>query len=370
MSTEPFFHQYRPLRVADFAQHQETIGPALDAMLRSDQLCLVLAGDVGVGKTALLQAIVRDYYRDYYHHQERPQVGLRQSTNNAAASDASDASDPTPALPPAKVASHVLHIHALQEQSLSFYRQELRQFCQARSSIPRRKKVVVLDDLDRVHGQCQQVLRSCIDRYQHQVHFVAACTNPHHLIESLRSRLFLLRLDPPSDAVLRALGQRVCAQEGIACAESALDWLVVASRRRPKVLLALLEKVWLLTRGQKGGALTLDEALPLTTDIPLATWDAWLGQVLRGEHHEAAACLFALYDQGHSVMDLLHQCLGYLRLCPAPPGGVVLQGMTDGQRYVAVRVVCHYMSIFHNVHEHEVELALFAHELARALRDA
>ena len=73
---------------------------------------------------------------------------------------------------------NVLSINSLKEQGIQYYRNELKTFCQTKSVIlPKKKKLVILDDIDNINEQSQQVFRNCIDKYSQNVHFIASCTN-------------------------------------------------------------------------------------------------------------------------------------------------------------------------------------------------
>ena len=42
----------------------------------------------------------------------------------------------------------ILIINSLKEQGIQYYRSEVKTFCQTRCSIPNKKKIIVLDDID------------------------------------------------------------------------------------------------------------------------------------------------------------------------------------------------------------------------------
>jgi DNA polymerase III delta prime subunit len=54
----------------------------------------------------------------------------------------------------------------------------------------------MLDDIDMINDQSQQVFRNCIDKYSHNVHFICSCTNSQKVIESLQSRLMIIKIKP------------------------------------------------------------------------------------------------------------------------------------------------------------------------------
>ena len=57
-----------------------------------------------------------------------------------------------------------------------------------------KKKFIVLDDIDTINEQSQQVFRNCIDKYSHNVNFIASCCNTQKVVESIQSRITLIKL--------------------------------------------------------------------------------------------------------------------------------------------------------------------------------
>ena len=75
------------------------------------------------GKTSLLNAILRRYYG----------VG------------------PTDPLP----MTNIMVVNTLKEQGIQYFRNEMKTFCQSRSTVKGRKKMLVIDDIDNISDQCQ-----------------------------------------------------------------------------------------------------------------------------------------------------------------------------------------------------------------------
>ena len=111
MNTQ-FLKKYQPLFFKDFTIDKEYI-ELLNTLNKMDSLNILLVGNNGSGKTSLLQATIREYY----NLKEIP-------TNN------------------------VLLINNLKEQGISYYRSEVKTFCQTPSIIPHKKKFIILDDID------------------------------------------------------------------------------------------------------------------------------------------------------------------------------------------------------------------------------
>ena len=113
----------------------------INTLINLDNLNILLVGDSGTGKTTIINAIINEYYDN------------KIDKNN------------------------ILFINSLKEQGISYYRNEVKNFCQTTSVIRGKKKIIVLDDIDTINEQSQQVFRNCIDKYSHNVHFLCSCIN-------------------------------------------------------------------------------------------------------------------------------------------------------------------------------------------------
>ena len=142
MPKDPFTYKYRPKLLKDFQMNPE-LRSILNTLIAIEKLNLLLAGNSGSGKTSLIHAIIREYY------------GKNISLDH----------------------DNIMSINTLKEQGISYYRNEVRVFCQTSSSIEGKRKILILDDIDIINEQSQQVFRNCIDKYSNNVCFIASCCN-------------------------------------------------------------------------------------------------------------------------------------------------------------------------------------------------
>jgi len=55
--------------------------------------------------------------------------------------------------------------------------------------------MIIIDDIDTINEQCQQIFRNYIDKYNHNVNFISACSNIQKIIESIQSRTHILKIN-------------------------------------------------------------------------------------------------------------------------------------------------------------------------------
>jgi len=90
--------------------------------------------------------------------------------------------------------SDILIINSLKEQGISFYRNEVKNFCQT-ITLSDKKKTIIIDDIDSINEQCQQVFRNYIDKYSNNINVIMSCSNIHKIIDTLKSRVSILKLE-------------------------------------------------------------------------------------------------------------------------------------------------------------------------------
>lgn len=69
---------------------------------------------------------------------------------------------------------------------------------------------------------------------------------------------------------------------------------------------------------------------------------------------KAIKILFSIFNKGYSVMDILDSYFLFVKTTDI---------MDENSKYKLIKYICKYISIFHTVHEAEIELALFTNEL-------
>lgn len=99
----PFIYKYQPVLLTDFEMDKDFLS-LIQALINMDSLNILFVGDVGSGKTTIINAIVKNYFN-----------------SNSYSDD-------------------VLSINSLKEQGITYYRTDVKTFCQTSCSIVGKKK--------------------------------------------------------------------------------------------------------------------------------------------------------------------------------------------------------------------------------------
>jgi replication factor C subunit 2/4 len=244
-----------------------------------------------------------------------------------------------------------LYINSLKEQGINYYRSDVKTFCQTCSSVKNKKKIVVLDDIDIINEQSQQVFRNCIDKFSHNVHFISSCSNTQKVIESLQSRFIIIKIKPLKRENLHKIILKIKNSENIDIDSDAEEFILDISNSAAKILLNYMEKFKLLNQ-----KITYELAVKLCTNISFLTFEEYNTLLKNNKLNEAIKLIYQIYDKGYSVMDILDSYFLFIKNT---------KNITEEQKYNLIPFICKYITIFHNIHEDEIELALFTNNLIK-----
>jgi len=307
-----FLNKYRPVYFDEYGPHDKTVTLLKKIMDRN----IMLMGNIGTGKTTYLNTIIHEYYK---------------SCDTTVVSD------------------NILHINSLKEQGINYYRNELKTFCQTSSSIRHKKKIVVLDDLDFINEQSQQVFRNLIDKYSNSVYFIASCSNSQKVIESIQSRLIIVKLPPYDSTYVEAIANNIITREKILIDPDAKQYLLSISNFIPKIVINYLEKIKLMN-----ARINLNVAKQICTDISFVFFEEYFHLLKKGQLKNASTVLYDIYDKGYSVMDLLDNMFIFVKFTDI---------LDENEKYKIIPIICEYISIFSNIHEHEIEIFLVTFDI-------
>uniref|UniRef100_A0A6C0JNR8 AAA+ ATPase domain-containing protein n=1 Tax=viral metagenome TaxID=1070528 RepID=A0A6C0JNR8_9ZZZZ len=311
-----FISKYKPYFIKDFCV-DETFLSVLNTLFKIDNLNVLLIGNSNSGKTTMLYALIREYYN---------------LSKEAAIPE-----------------NNILFVNNLKEQGIQYFRNEMKTFCQTHSAIYGKKKLVIIDDIDNINEQSQQVFRSYIDKYNHNIHFISVCTNIQKVIESIQSRLHIIKLTQPSTEQIQNIMNKIIEEENIKIDDESKEYILMISLGSIRVLINLLEKIYIY-----GEPITIQPCRKICSIISFQEFETYFNLLKSGNLSGAIDILYSIYDYGYSVIDILDYFFEFIKLTKI---------MEDDIKYRIIPFLCKYITIFHNVHEDGIELALFTNNL-------
>lgn len=318
-----FIYKYKPLILDEFDKDEELI-TILKTMITIDSLNILLIGDLGCGKTSLINAIIHDYYSDI-------KCGELNNYKN-------------------KYKDNILTINTLKEQGILYYRNEVKIFCQTKSSIYGKKKIILLDDFDHINEQSQQIFRSYIDKYSSNVHFIASCNQSQKVIDSIQSRLNIIKIKPLTSENIIKIIDKISVKENLIISNEIKQFIISISNHSIKLIINYLEKIKLT-----GMPITIKLITEICTNIPFTEFQKYILFCKKEKNlTQAIHILYELSDTGYSVIDILDNFFIFVK---------TTELLDEEEKYRIIPYICKYITIFHNVHEDEIELALFTNNI-------
>ena len=323
ISSPTFIIKYKPYYIDDFHLEPE-FRSVLKTLFDMDDLNLLLIGASNSGKTNFLYAIIREYY------------GLKRDDSISE--------------------TNILFINNLKEQGIQFFRSEMKTFCRSHCGIYGKKKLIIIDDMDTINEQSQQVFRNYIDKYKHNVNFIAVCSNIQKIIESIQSRTNILQIPSLTEVQIRDIMENIIQKENINIDDESKEYLLKISGRSIRNVINNLEKIFIITvePGTTNKPITIDMCKNICSNISFLQFEFFLETLFDNKLHEAIQILQDIFDYGYSVIDILDYLFTFMKNTPI---------LTEEQKYKMIPIICKYITIFHNVHEESIELAMFTNEI-------
>jgi DNA polymerase III delta prime subunit len=311
--------KYSPLFISKYKPHSLDgffASPKFKSVLRTlleiDDINILFIGNTCSGKTILLHTLIREYYQ----------------------------LEPAQHIPE----NNILYVNNLKEQGVSFFRSELKTFCQSHSTIFGKKKMVIIDDIDTMNEQSQQVFRNYIDKYRHNVHFLSVCTNIQKVIESFQSRMHILRIEPSTGSQIEDLYKKIVEENGLIIAQDAQVFLLKYCKHSIRSLINYMEKIWLL-----GRPITMDTCIKIC-GVDMSQYDLYLDKLRMGDLQGAIKIMYDIHDYGYSVIDVMESLFGFIK---------ITDKLSEEEKYKIIICFCRYITYFYTIHENIIELAFF-----------
>ena len=308
---EPFIFKYKPKTLNDFLSNNN-LKELINSYINIDELNIIFLGDSGSGKTTLIECILKEYYK-----------------NNILDSD-------------------ILIINSLKEQGITYYRNEVKNFCQT-ISLTRRKKCIIIDDIDSINEQCQQVFRNYIDKYSNNINVIMSCSNIHKIIDTLKSRVSILKIECINKNIIDNIVNRILTKEKINLEDSIKEKLYQISNYSIRNIINYLEKIKLYNE-----SITEENLYILCSSISYYSLENYTKLCMQNNFNQSLKILYNFYNIGYTLMDIFDEYFIYIKYSNI---------LNNKKKILINKILCKYISIFYNVHEDPIELAFFNKEI-------
>ncbi len=316
MSTT-FINKYKPYFIDEFTINKDLLN-IIKTLMTIDDINFLFIGPSNSGKTTMLECILRSYYN----------LSKTQSFNY----------------------NNIMIINNLKEQGVNYYRNEMKTFCQSKSSIYGKKKFVVVDDIDTISEQSQQVFRNYIDKYKNNVNFICVCSNIQKIIESIQSRLYIFKLYPLTIQDNKNIMNHIISNENMKVNSYIRNYLINISDNNIRHIIHNLEKIHIFNDYK----ISISQCRELCSNISMEPFENFISLIKNQDIYQAIHILYKYHDYGYSVIDILEFFFFFIKNTTL---------LTEIQKYKIIPVICEYITIFNKLQEDIIELSLFTNDI-------
>jgi len=267
---ESFLKKYQPKKYNEYNNFKDTIN-MMELLLTVHKLNFLFVGNQGGGKTTFIKSTLQEYYNSI--------------PNN-----------------------NILYINNLSDQGIQYYRTEVRTFCKTKSLVKGKRKVIVLDDMDLISEQSQQVFRNYMDNYSHNVLFLTSCTNKQKILDSIQSRLTILKLETIKKKDLVKIFDNIKNNENLSIDEQSKEFIIMTSNNTIRLLINIMEKIKLLEF-----PINIHISKKLCTNISFYSLERFIKKLQKGNLKKSIDIIYNLSDKGYSVLDILSNIFAFIK---------------------------------------------------------
>lgn len=303
-------NKYKPKNINEMILEKNFIN-FMHKLISTETMNLIIVGNSSSGKTTLVKLIIEDYYKN----------------NNYE--------------------GNILHIHGTKDQGIQYYRNELQIFCKTCTTIKMKKKMIIMDDFDLINDQSQQVFRNVMDNYSNSVLFIMTCINPHKIINSIQSRQLILTIPISNLEQLVSKCKFIINEENIKIDENVLKHIIHISNYSIIRIINYLQKIKLIDE-----EITMSNISNIVTHINFDEFHNYFKLIQQRDFYSAISILNNLIKNGYSVIDILDSVYLYLKQS-------VNSNLSEKNKYLIIKIISKYITIFYNIHEDDIELLFF-----------
>jgi DNA polymerase III gamma/tau subunit len=141
--------------------------------------------------------------------------------------------------------------------------------------------------------------------------------------------------------------------ENIVIDGNAKEYLLMMSGSSIRILINYLEKMYIL-----GEPIDIELCKKLCSNISFQNFENYIEKMKTHDLSGAIEILYSIYDYGYSVIDILDYFFTFIKITTI---------IDEETKYKIIPILCKYITIFHNLHEDCIELALFSNNLSKIL---
>lgn len=254
--------------------------------------------------------------------------------------------------------NEILYVSQIKDQGVSNMRYELKLFCQTPSSRFKKKKILILDDIQVFSDNMQKLIVNNIDKWSDNINVIITSKSLYSVDDSLSSRVVPINIPNIHKEILKKKIIAVCEKESINITSEGIEYLLKINENNILSLLNSLNKCKLLQTEDM--YIDIDILRKCCTLINETDFYKYIELCKNKKITESYQLLLTFVNNGYSVMDILNEFYNYVKIS---------ESIYEEQKYKLFKIISNFIINFITIHEEELELLIFSHDISNVLHD-
>ena len=182
---------------------------------------------------------------------------------------------------------------------------------------------------------------------------MSSCSNIQKVIDSIQSRFTMIKLQSMKIEHIKDIISKIKTKENITIDPDAEEFMINISNSSVNVMINYMEKFKLINKH-----VDISLVRQLCSNIDFGIFEKYTSYILDSELVLACDLIYDIYEKGYSVIDILDNYFLFIKITKI---------VSDDIKYKIIPYICKYITIFYDLHEDEIELALFTNNLVNEL---
>ena len=317
--------KYKPKNIEDF-DFDESYKANLNKFIYNDFMNIIIVGENGTGKTSLLNAMIKNY--------------LNTIVNSISETDDIES-------------TYVFRINNLKDCGITFYRNEVKNFCQ----FPlKKKKLLVVDNLEMVDKSIQAIFKYYMEKWGQNCYFIATTSNTHKINESLLAKTYQLILPKKTKCVIKNIFDTICGSQKICVTNDAKEYIIAHCNGKIKLLFMFLQKIYYLNE-----KITLSLIEKNFTMLSYNDFKYYFEVCKQSNYKNAFKSIEKFLSKGYSICDIFDEMFSFVKI--QQNNNI----FNEEIKYEIIKLISKSTLILNTIHEENIELFFFTNKLVNLL---
>lgn len=291
----------------------------LKTLISTDDINILINGNTGTGKTSLINIIISEYYN--FKEQDINTINNIKDKN-------------------------ILYINILNDHGINYYRNEVNNFCLAKSIIKSRKKFIIIDSIDIISEQNQYIFKNYIEYYLNNINFIISSVDLSKVYEPIINKLFLIRVQDSDYKFLKKIYNNINSIERFDNDNLFIDNVINTSNNSISDLINIVQKI------------ILNNNILVSECKTSHKFDELFTLCKNRDVESSYKILLDMYNLGISIYDILDRLNNYIKICDSIDSNI---------KYKIYKIIITYINHSYNLHNDKVQLLFLINNIIRVI---